>query len=108
MMVAARRAGRDKLPVWKVMRPSGVRPRQWMDLDLTGGGKLSWPSAAFHTEHLAFAASCITAELGGGDDWKFWHRMNRLLPVAWLDAVLTRPQLPGPAGKGRGRRNDRA
>jgi len=106
MVEAAERAGPDTMPVWRIVRPSGLRPRRWMNPNLAEA-KLSWPSATFHTRHLTFAVSCIGTDPGDGDDWKFWRRMNVRLPVAWVDAVLTRPQLAGPSGKGRGMRRDR-
>lgn len=96
----------DAMVVWKVERPNrGVRPKAWMDPDLSAGGKLCWENAAFHTKHLQRARDAVTCEHRHGDDWRFWRNLS--LPIAWLDEVLVRPQL-GDAGKGEGLRRDRS
>jgi hypothetical protein len=90
------------MPIWKVERENGrISPTEWMSDLNTPDGRICWEASTFHTDYLPLALAIGIDEMDGGDG-RFWARMSESHQIAWIDAVLTRPQ----EGKGKGRRRD--
>lgn len=95
----------DVMPVWKVRRENGrITPATWRGNPSTSSGRLCWENAAFHTKHLDHALNLV--EPRDGNDGQVWAGLAARAIPEWHDAVLAHPQLPGRAGKGKGRRRD--
>jgi hypothetical protein len=91
------------MPVWKVQRENGrISPAKWRASPASKEGRICFEGAAHHTTLIGrgpLSTDCWA-------DAHYWQGIHRHAEIAWIDAVLTRPQLDGRAGKGHGRKRD--